>query len=103
MKKITIIFVIMIFSSFQIVYAQERLYSQEMQALRQVNEELQQQLSEANKEIKKLQNKNNNSQISGNLVMELEKAKRNLANQSCEIRMLREKLMITKDYVLNGE
>lgn len=93
----------MIFTSFQIVYAQERLYNQEIQSLREMNEELHKKLSEADMEIQKLKNMNNNYKISENLVMELEKVKKDLANKSFEIKMLREKFMTAKDYALNGE
>lgn len=93
----------MVFSCFQQVYAQRSIYRDEIIQLRNVNEELHHKLSDANKEIKELQKKKNDTPLSEDIIKELEKAKKDLANQSCEIRMLREKLMIAKDFVLNGE
>lgn len=103
MKKLFFILIIMSFACFQQVYAQRSIYSDEIIQLRNVNDELHHKLSNANKEIRELQKKKDEAPITENIIKELEKAKKDLANQSCEIRMLREKLMIVKDYDLNGE
>lgn len=103
MKKIIFILIIMNFFCSQSVYAYEQFQSDEFTQLKEINKELNQQLLEANKQIQKLQAKDTGGQIPSNFAKELEKTKRILANQSCEIKMLREKLMIKNDCALNGE
>ena len=85
------------------VLASENFYSDEIVQLKHLNSDLNQQLSVATQELTKLQTENSNVKITEDVVQELDKARRSLATQSSEIQMLREKLMIFKDYAFNGK
>lgn len=77
--------------------AQENVYSDDLSQLRNLNTELTAQLSSAAQEINKLQQENYKLKISDAIQKELTKTQKELENKSYEVRVLRQKLMISKD------
>jgi len=102
MRKLFFFLIIGFLACSHAAFAQENVYSDELMQLKNLNNSLNKQLSVATQEITKMQTESSNFKISNEIVQELAKAKRDLANQSCEIKMLREKMMISKDSALNG-
>lgn len=83
--------------------AKKSHYADEIVQLKNINNNLHKQLLSATDEIKKLKVENQELKTLGELQGEIEKIKRELVNKSSEVKMLREQVMMSKDYSLNGQ
>lgn len=98
-----IFFVFLIFFMFMPKsYSGEKAYIDEVMKLKNINSNLNKQLSSAVGEINKLQEENKELKSLASVQVELEKIRRELENKSSEVKMLREQIMMSKDYALNG-
>lgn len=103
MKSLFFLLFIAYFIFSPVAYSRGSIRGDEIFQLKILNKDLLRKLDEASTEIMRLRSSKESSSTSESVVQELEKTKRDLANQSCEIKMLREKMMISKDFAYNGE
>lgn len=97
MRIFALFLFILFWSHSPMLKAEENFYNDDISQLRSLNSELTEQLSSATQEINKLQLENYKLKISDEIQKELIKTQKELENKSYEVRVLRQKLMISKD------
>lgn len=103
MRGVILFVLVCLVSFFFVASAQEISPKDEVIELKIINNDLKKQLEVALGELSKLRQEKTGKSLGEEAFSELEKTKKDLQNQTNETKMLREKLMISKDYALNGK